>query len=85
MTSPLTLDVIRTALTNRAAAFRRVTCFQPAGGSYSGKFQALHGSARNACDGQQPSTARLFHVCASRRCKDDPSTRVQLIGERQWH
>ncbi|MBK1632154.1 type I-U CRISPR-associated protein Cas7 [Thiohalocapsa halophila] len=32
MTSPLTLDVIRTALTNRAAAFRRVTCFQPAGG-----------------------------------------------------
>ena len=32
MTEPLTLDVIRTALTNRAAAFRRITHFQPAGG-----------------------------------------------------
>lgn len=32
MMNPLTLDVIRTALTNRAAAFRRVTCFQSAGG-----------------------------------------------------
>jgi CRISPR-associated protein Csb1 len=30
--NPLTLDIIRTALANRAAAFRRVTRFEPAGG-----------------------------------------------------
>lgn len=29
--NPLTLDIIRTALANRAAAFRRVTRFEPAG------------------------------------------------------
>jgi hypothetical protein len=31
MTNPLTLEIIRTALANRAAAFRRVTRFEPAG------------------------------------------------------
>ncbi len=32
MSNPLTLDVIRNALTSRAAAFRRCTPFQPTGG-----------------------------------------------------
>jgi CRISPR-associated protein Csb1 len=32
MTQPLTLDAIRTALAERAAAFRRITFFEPAGG-----------------------------------------------------
>ena len=35
MTNTLMLDVIRAALANRAAAFRRVTRFEPAGGAGS--------------------------------------------------
>jgi hypothetical protein len=33
MTNPLTLDVIRMAIANRSAGFRRITPFAPAGGS----------------------------------------------------